>query len=156
MKCPILLATSSFTVLLDMLHCRFLAPIELQADFAGESLKVGWVLDQLVLNNFLLELLLLKANPGKVLTGILNVHHTDIPGYGNDEYPVLVRAEMCVPVFIIIREVALTDWTPLKTFLRIDLGWNMGLEVGAKGGSSRCNTLMRNPRFKLDTCRHFS
>ena len=88
-------------------------------------------------------------------TRLLNVHHTDITWYGDDEDPVLVLGEMCVPTLIIVLEVALTDWTPLKTFLRVDLSWDMGLEVGAKGGGSRCKNLMWNSRLKLDTCRHF-
>ena len=67
MESSVFLATSSLAVLLDVLHSRLLAPIELQADLARESLKTGWVLDQLVFNNFLLEVLLLEANPGKVL-----------------------------------------------------------------------------------------
>ena len=46
---PVLLATGSLAVLLDVLHRRLLTPIELEADIAGESLKTGWVLDQLVL-----------------------------------------------------------------------------------------------------------
>ena len=33
-------------------------------------------------------------------------------------------SEMCVPPLIIVLEVALTDWTPLKTFLRVDLSWD--------------------------------
>jgi len=45
MQGPVLLATSSLAVLLDVLHCRLLTPIELEADLAGESLKTGWVLD---------------------------------------------------------------------------------------------------------------
>lgn len=90
-----------------------------------------------------------------MLTRLLNVHHTDIPWYGDDEDPVLVRAEMSISTLIIVLEVALTDWTPLKPFLRVDLGRDMRFEVGAKDGNSRCKTLMCNPRFKLDTG-HFS
>ena len=61
-KSPVLLATSSLAVLLDVLHRRLLTPIELEADLAGESQKTGWVLDQLVFYNFPLEFLLLEAN----------------------------------------------------------------------------------------------
>ena len=49
MQGPVLLATGSLAVLLDVLHRRLPTPIELEADLAGESLKTGWVLDQLVL-----------------------------------------------------------------------------------------------------------
>lgn len=34
MQGPVLLATSSLAVLLDVLHCRLLTPIELEADLA--------------------------------------------------------------------------------------------------------------------------
>ena len=153
-KSPVLLVAGSLAVLLYVLHRRLLAPIELQADLAGESLKTCWVLDQLVLDNFLLEFFLLEANPGKMLTRLLDVDHTDVAWYSDDEDPVCVRAEMTVPTFIIVLEVALTDWAPLKAFLGVDVCLDMGLEVGARFSSSK--TLMWKPRFKLDTCRHLN
>ena len=135
-KSPVLLATSSLAAFLDVLQRRLLTPIELEADLAGESQKTGWVLDQLVFYNFPLEFLLLEANPGEVLKRLLDVHNTDIPWYGDDEDPVFVSAEMSIPTVIIVLEVALTDWAPLKAFLRVDVSWDMGLEVCAKGGGS--------------------
>jgi len=154
MKSPVLLVSGSLAVLFDVLRRRLLAPIELQADLAGESLKTGRVLDQLVLDNFLLEFFLLEANPGKMLTRLLNVDHTDIAWYGDDKDPVCVCAEMTVPTFIIVLEVALTDWATLKAFLGVNVCLDMGLEVGARFSSSK--TLMWKPRFKLDTSRHLN
>jgi len=109
MESPVLLAASSLAVLLDVLHCRLLTPIELEADLAGESLKTGWILDQLVFHNFFLEVLLLEADPGKVLKRLLDVHHTDVSWNGDDKDPIRVRAEMRVPALIIVLIVALTN-----------------------------------------------
>jgi hypothetical protein len=41
---------------------------------------------------------------------------------------------MSVPALIVVFEVALTNRAPLKAFLRVDLDWDMWLEVGTKGG----------------------
>ena len=64
MQRPVLLAADRLAILLDMIHRRLLAPIELKADLARKSKQTSWVFDQPVLNNFVPELLLLDANPG--------------------------------------------------------------------------------------------
>jgi len=146
---PVLLIASGFAVLLDVLHCRLFTPIELQADLAGEPLKTGWILDKLVLNNFLLEFLLLETDPSKVLTRLLNVDDTDIAWHSDDKNPVSVSAEMTVPTALIVLEVALTHWATLKAFLRIDICLDMGLEVGT-GFRRRSWCNVSKPRLKLD------
>ena len=153
---PVLLVASGLAVLLDMLHRRLLASIELQADLAGEPLKTGWILDQLVLDNFLLEFLLLETDPSKVLTRLLDVDDTDIAWHSDDKNPVCVSAEMTVPTVLIVLEVALTHWAPLKAFLRVDICLDMRFEVGARfRRRSWCNR--SKPRLKLDACsRHLN
>ena len=64
MQQPVLLAADRLAILLDMVHRRLLAPIELKANLARKSMQTSWVFDQPVLNNFVPELLLLDANPG--------------------------------------------------------------------------------------------
>ena len=64
MQQPILLAADHLAILLDMIHRRLLAPIELKADLARKSKQTSWVFDQPVLNNFVPELILLDANSG--------------------------------------------------------------------------------------------
>jgi len=103
-------------------------------------LKTGWVLYQLVLDNFLLEFLLLETDPSKVFTRLLDVDDTDITWHSDDENPVCVSAEMTVPTSLIVLKVALTNWATLKTFLRVDICLDMGFEVGTRfSGRSWCN-----------------
>ena len=130
-KCPVLPGARGLALIPDVLQGSLLGPVELQAYLAGVAFKAGWILDQLVLDNFLLKFVLGETLPGVVLASLLDVENAGIFGHNNHEHSISVLAKVSVPALLIIGKVTVTNRAKLKTFNRVDIGGDRGLEVRA-------------------------
>jgi len=130
-KCPVLPGARGLALIPDVLQGSLLGPVKLQAYLAGVAFKAGWILHQLVLDNFLLKFVFGETLPCVVLARLLDIENAGIFGHNNHEHPVSVLAKVSVPALLIIGKVTVTNRAKLKTFNRVDIGGDRGLEVRA-------------------------
>ena len=85
----------------------------------------------MVLNNLLLKFVLRETLPGIVLARLLDVENAGIFGHNNHENSISVLTKVSVPALLIIGKVTVTNRAKLKTFNRVDICGDRGLEVRA-------------------------